>query len=163
MNLLITPSAHGQEYATALLTATRTKTTVVADVRAALHRLREDEFSAVVIDESLVDASSNQMEVFLKHLGTAVPVFVNLAVSRADRVSRDVVAALHRVEEERNAARKAAESELRSQLKDELTGILLWSEQALGVAGLPPAAEAKLRAVCELACRMRERLDCEKG
>jgi DNA-binding NtrC family response regulator len=104
MNLLITPSAHGQEYATAFLTATRIKTALVADVRTALHRLREDEFSAVVIDESLIDASSNQMEVFLKHLGTAVPVFVNLAVSRADRVSRDVVAALRRLEQERNAA-----------------------------------------------------------
>jgi hypothetical protein len=58
--------------------------------------------------------------------------------------------------------RKAAQSELRSQLKDELTGILLWSDEALGVAGLPPAAEAKVRSICELAGRTRECLEDSK-
>jgi hypothetical protein len=159
MILLITSSAHGQSCAKALLASTRIKTELVADVRTALNRLREDSFSAVVLDESLLEASAKQIDILLKHLGTAVPVFVNLGVSRTDRVVRDVLLALRRVDQERALARKAVEWELRSQLKGELTGILLWTQQAMAVPSLPTAAETKLKSVVELADRMRTRLE----
>jgi hypothetical protein len=155
MNLLITSSAHGQDCATALLAATKIKTAVVPDVRTALARLREEEFSAVVVDESLFDASAKQMDVLLKHLGTAVPVFVNLATSRADRVVRDAQAALQRLECERAQARKAAAQELRGRFKDELTGILLWSEESLSMPAMPAPAQARIKLLRELAERMR--------
>ena len=163
MILLVTGSAHGQECAKALLAATRIKTELAPDIRTALNRLREDSFSAVVLDESLTEISGNQIETLLKQLNTAVPVFVNLAISRMERVSRDVVAALRRVEQERSIARKAVEWELRSQLKGELTGILLWTQQALSVPALPAAAETKLKSVYELADRMRTRLGAAAG
>ena len=158
MILLITASANGPECARALLAAAHAKTEVAPDIRTALNRLRENEYTAVVIDESMADASASQLEVVFKHLGTAVPVFVNLGISRKDRVVRDVVTALHRVEQEKSFARRSVEWELRSQLKGDLTGILLSAQQALNVPTLPSAAETKLKSVCELADRMRTRL-----
>jgi hypothetical protein len=158
MILLITNSSNGQECAKALLAATRIKTEVAADIRTALGRLRDQEFSAVVIDESLLDPGSKSLDMLVKHAGRAVPVFVNLAVSRMERVVRDVQAALRRVEQERSIARQAAESELRSELKGELTGILLWTQQALEDPGLSSSAESKLKCVFEAADKMRSRL-----
>ena len=158
MILLITASANGPEYAKALLATAHAKTEVAPDIRTALNRLRENEYTAVVIDESMADASASQLEVVFKHLGTAVPVFVNLGISRKDRVVRDVVTALRRVEQEKSFARRSVEWELRSQLKGDLTGILLSAQQALDVPTLPSAAETKLKSVCELADRMRIRL-----
>jgi hypothetical protein len=158
MILLITTSSNGQECAKALLAATRIKTELAHDMRTALIRLREQEFSAVVIDESLLEPSAKTIDMLVKHVGRAVPVFVNLAVSRMERVVRDVQAALRRAEQERSMARHAVESDLRSQLKGELTGILLWTQQALEVPALPSAAESKLKSVFEVAEKIRIRL-----
>lgn len=158
MILLITASAQAEECAQALHRATRRKVVISPGLRAAFTHLREEEFTTVVIDESLLEPRGN-LESLLKNLGAAAPVFVNLAISRAERVVRDVVAALRRVEQERYLARKAAEWELRGALKSELTGILLSTEQALAAPSLPAAVEAKLRSVHELAQRMRTRLD----
>lgn len=158
MILLITASVHGQDCATSLLAAARVKVQLAPDLRTALNHLRESEYSAVVIDESLAEASPSQLDVLVKHVGTAVPVFVNLAISRADRVVRDVMAALRRVEQERTIARRSVEWELRSELKGDLTGILLSTQQALALPALPPGAESKLKSVYELADRMRARL-----
>jgi hypothetical protein len=158
MILLITKSSHGQECAAALLAATRIKTVVAPDVRTALASLRDEQFSAVVIDESLLEPSAKSMDILVKHLGRAVPVFVNLAVSRMERVVRDVQAALSRAEQERLMARQAVEFDLRGQLRGELTGILLWTQQALELPALPTAAESKLKSVYEVADKMRGRL-----
>ncbi len=158
MILLITTSAYGQECATALLAATRIRTELARDIRTALLRLREQEFTAVILDESLLEPSAKTIDLLVKHLGRAVPVFVNLAVSRMERVVRDVQAALRRAEQERSLARNAAEADLRSQLRGELTGILLWTQQALEIPSLPSAAEAKLKSVYEVADKIRTRL-----
>ncbi|MBZ5629439.1 MAG: hypothetical protein LAO06_11310 [Acidobacteriia bacterium] len=158
MILLITTSAHGQECTVALLAATRIKTELARDIRTALVRLREQEFAAVVIDESLLEPSAKTIDMLVKHLGRAAPIFVNLAVSRMERVVRDVQAALRRAEQERSLARHAAEADLRSQLRGELTGILIGTQQALETPALPSAAEAKLKSVYEMADKIRSRL-----
>lgn len=158
MILLITASANGPECAKAISALAHTRTEVAPDTLTALNRLRENEYTAVVLDDSMANASAAQLEVLFKHLGTAVPVFVNLGISRKDRVVRDVLTALRRLEQEKNLARRSVEWELRSQLKGDLTGILLSAQQALHVATLPSAAETKLKSVCELAERMRVRL-----
>ena len=142
----------------ALLAATRIKTELAHDMRTALIRLREQEFSAVVIDESLLEPSAKSIDMLVKHLGRAVPVFVNLAVSRMERVVRDIQAALLRAEKERSVARQAVEFDLRGELRGELTGILLWTQQALELPALPAAAESKLKSVYETADKIRERL-----
>lgn len=158
MILLITTSSQRQECAKALLAATHTRVELAPDIRTAMTRLREQEFSAVVVDESLLEPSAKALDVLVKHMGRAVPVFVNLAVSRMERVIRDVQAALRRADQERSMARLAVESDLRSQLRGEITGILLWTQQALETPALPAAAEAKLKSVYEVADRMRTRL-----
>ena len=158
MILLITASANGPECVKALVSATHAKAEVARDLLTALQRLRESEYTAVVIDESMGEASSKQLEVVLKHLGAAVPVFVNLGISRNDRVVRDVVMALQRLEQEKALARRSVEWELRSQLKGDLTGILLSAQEALETPTLPGPAATKLKSVCELADRMRTRL-----
>jgi hypothetical protein len=158
MILLITASANGPECAKALVSAARAKTEIARDLLTALNRLRENEYTAVVIDESMTDASGKQLEVLFKHLGTAVPLFVNLGISRKERVVREVVTALQRLEQEKTLARRSVEWELRSQLKGDLTGILLSAQEALETPTLPGSAAAKLKSVCELADRMRTRL-----
>lgn len=158
MILLLTNSSHGQECATALLAATRIKTELAPDIQTALARLRDAEFTAVVIDESLLEPSAKSLDMLVKHLGRSVPVFVNLAVSRLERVVRDVQAALQRAEKERSVARQAVEFDLRGELRGELTGILLWTQQALELPALPAAAESKLKSVYETADKMRARL-----
>jgi len=158
MILLITSSANGPDCARALLAASQVKAEVAPDLRTALNRFRENEYAAVVIDDNAANASAAQLDVLLKHLGTAVPVFVNLGISRTDRVVRDVLTAMHRVEQEKALARRSVEWELRSQLKGDLTGILLAAQQALDVPTLPSPAATKIKSVCELADRMRTRL-----
>ena len=161
MILLVTASANGQECAKALFSSTRVKAEVVPDMHSALKCLRGHEYTAVVIDDSMADVSTTQMEVLLKHLGTAAPVFVNLGISGKERVVRDVSMALRRLEQEKNLARRSVEWELRSQLKGDLTGILLSAQQALELPALPGSAATKLKNVCELADRMRTRLSAE--
>ena len=163
MVLLITDSASGAECARMLSSATHAKTEVAPDMRTALHRLREKEYRAVVLDDSMTATGSSQLDVLQKHLGMAVPVFVNFAISAKERVVRDVAMALRRVENEKQFARRSVEWELRSQLKADLTGILLSAQQALGTEGLPDQAEGKLKNVCELAERMRLRLTAAGG
>ena len=158
MILLITNSANGPECARAIGSASHAKAEMVSDLQAATNRLREAEFSAVVIDDGISNLASSQLDVLFKHLGTAVPVFVNLAISRKDRVVRDVVTAMKRLEQEKDLARRSVEWELRSQLKSDLTGILLSAQQALDLPTLPGPAATKLKNVCELADRMRMRL-----
>jgi hypothetical protein len=158
MVLLITDCAIGPECARLLTAATKVKTDVAPNMRVALTRLREKEYRAVVLDDSMSETSSSQFDVVVKHLGTAVPVFVNFAISAKERVIRDVTTALRRVEAEKQLARRSVEWELRSQLKADLTGILLSAEQALTAEALPAVAEAKLKSVRELAERIRVRL-----
>jgi hypothetical protein len=158
MILLITSSANGPECARALVSASRVKTEVAPDLHVALNHLRENEYTAVVIDDHVANGPASQLEVLFKHLGTAVPVFVNLGISRKERVVRDVLTALRRLDQEKTLARRSVEWELRSQLKGDLTGILLAAQQALDVPTLPGPAASKLKNVCELADRMRTRL-----
>ena len=158
MILLITNSSNGADCARALSAAAHVKAELASDAQAAMHHLRENEYSAIVIDDAAANVSSSQLDVLFKHLGTAVPVFVNLAISRKDRVVRDVTTALNRLEQEKDLARRSVEWELRSQLKGDLTGILLSAQQALDLPALPGPAATKLKHVCELADRMRMRL-----
>src|SRR4051794_12966027 len=120
--------------------------------------LRDAEFSAVVVDQAFVDLNPISTDVLWKNTGTAIPVFVNFAICGAERLVRDVRAALSRRETERVLAAKAAEAILRSELNGAVTGILLSSELALAQPALPVAVMSKLQSVHELALQMKSRL-----
>jgi hypothetical protein len=57
---------------------------------------RSHEFSTVVMDQLLLDAEPEDVDTILKQMGTAVPVYSNFALSRIERVSRELRSALHR-------------------------------------------------------------------
>lgn len=127
-------------------------------IRAALSRLRQKEFSAVILDQNLVDSDPTALETLVQHFGRATPVYVNLALHSTDRVVREVRMALARREVEQGIAARAAAATLGNELRNAVTGILLSTQLALQSTSLPEDAQSKLRTVCELAESMRSRL-----
>ena len=158
MILLITPYASAQHCGQALEEATAESVQVAENLRQAVARLRSTEYLAVVIDQSLLETEPQESELVLQHVGTAIPVYVNFAISGVERVVRELRAALNRRKREESIARQAAERTLRSELKSSVTAMLLSCELALQTPNLPAAATEKLRAVHDLAKDMRARL-----
>jgi hypothetical protein len=158
MILLITSLAKAQDCAKGLQEATTEPVQVAATLPAAVAQLQANEFSAVVLDQLLLDAEPDDVETIFKHMGTAVPVFTNFAISGIDRISRELHSALHRRKRELQSARQEAEQALRSELRGTITALLLSCEIALDVPNLPVLAEAKMRAVDVLAKEMRAKL-----
>jgi hypothetical protein len=158
MILLITSLAKAQDCAKALQECTNEPVQVAATLHQALTCLQADEFSAVVLDQLLLDAEPDDVETIFKHMGTAVPVYSNFAINGIQRVSRELRSAVHRRKRELLIARQEAEQDLRSQLKSTITALLLSCEMALGVPNLPLLAETKMRAVDALAKEMRAKL-----
>jgi hypothetical protein len=158
MILLITPFAKAQECAEAIRITTGETVQVASALRDAVSQLRDQEFTAVVLDQLSLEAEPEQCELVMEHLGTAVPVPVNFAISGTERVLRELRAALQRRKKEAVLAKRWAEETLRNDLKDTVTALLLSCEMALGCENLPPAAEAKLKSAHELAQELRNRL-----
>jgi len=158
MILVITSAPKARDSLADLEKQTGERVQLSATLTAAIHLLREQQFTAVVLDEFLLDADPQQAEVALDAAGSAIPVLINFAISGPERLVRDVRVALRRRERERVIAHEEAESWFRGQLNEALTGILLSSQLALRVPTLPQAAEAKMRSVYQLAMDMRSRL-----
>jgi hypothetical protein len=158
MILLITPSVRSQECANAVQAATGRPTYAVSTLQEAGSKLREQEYSAVIIDQFLLEAEPDDSEQMLQHLGMASPVYVNFAISGIERVLREVRTALSRRQREEQVARRSAEQAIWSELKESVTALLLSCDLALSVPGVPPPAADKLRAMHDLACDIRERL-----
>ncbi len=153
MILLITRMAKGQECGQALQQATSEPTQVAANMRQAASRLRSQEFSAVVIDQLMLDADPDESESLLQHIGTAIPVYVNFAISGVPRIVRELHIALQRRQKESQIARQLVQRELRNELKGTATALLLSSEMALKSPDLP-AAQGKMQTVFDLAQEM---------
>jgi hypothetical protein len=158
MILLVTSLAKAQDCAKALQETASEPVPVAATLPEALAQLRAHEFSAVILDQLLLDTVPDEVETILKHMGTAVPVFLNFAICGIERVSRELRSALHRRARDSQLARQQAEQALRSELKDTITALLLSCEMALDVPHLPLFAETKMRAVDALAKEMRAKL-----
>src|SRR5256885_12499297 len=105
MVLLITPSARAQDCAKALHEATEETTQVADTLRQALAHLRAQEFSAVVIDQSFLETEPDESETVLEHIGMAIPVHMNFAISGMERLIRQPAAALDRLQNESVLAR----------------------------------------------------------
>ena len=120
MILLITSLARVQDCVQALQETAAESVQVAATLREAVTQLQTHEFSAVVMDQLLLDAEPEDVDTILKHMGTAVPVYSNFALSRIERVSRELRSALHRRKRELQVARQKAEQALRSELKERI-------------------------------------------
>jgi len=158
MILLTTSLAKVQDCAKALEEVASEPVQVAATLREAVAQLQAHEFSAVVLDQLLLDTEPDDIETIFKHMGTAVPVYSNFAISGIERVSRELRSALQRRKRELLIARQEAEQDLRSELRGTITALLLSCEMALGVPNLPLLAETKMRAADALAKEMRAKL-----
>ncbi len=159
MILLITPSARGQECADALQLATGDETHWAHLLQGAATRLREQNYSAVIIDQFLLETEPEESDRMLEHLGTAFPVYINFAVTGMERLVREVRSALHRRQREETSARRAVEEQMRSEMRETLTVMLLSCELAMAVPGVPVPAVEKIRAIDNLARELRVHLN----
>jgi len=131
----------------------------VADGRkAALALLRQREFAAVVVDETVAGCDPAAAEAIWERAGLAIPLQINFAVSGAARLIREIRAALHRREREQMVARKAAAAAVELELKTTVAGLLLQSQLALSSSEPASPVAEKLRMVASLAGDLRRQL-----
>ncbi len=134
------------------------KVDVAEGRRAALASLRQKDYVAVVVDESLAECDPSGADAIWERSGLAIPLQINFAVSGVARIIREIRAALRRREREQATARQAATASIENSLKSTVCGLLLQSQLALSVSGLPPVVAQKLRLVVDLAGTLREQL-----
>ena len=131
--------------------------------RGALDAMRKREFLVVVVDETLVECDPTAADAIWERSGLAIPLQINFALSGAGRIIREIRAALHRREREQAAARLAAREDIRTELKNTITGLVLQSQLALAEAGVPNPVVQKLRIVEDLAGKLRRQLTASGG
>lgn len=158
MILLVTPSARGQQCADSLQAATGEETHWAETLEAAATRLREQTYSAAVIDQFLLETEPAESEQMVEHLGTAFPVYVNFGVTGMERLVREVRGALHRRKREECVAHRAVAEQMRSEMRETVTAMLLSCELAMSVPDVPVPAAEKIRAIDFLARELRLRL-----
>jgi hypothetical protein len=167
MILFVTACDRGEECATALQKATGEQVQVIKSTRQTPVREEKEQFqgriTVVVMDEGMLDSEPISAQEFLDSMDTAVPVFINFAISGMERIVREVRMALHRHQREQFQAMQAAESMLRGEVKDTVTGILLSSQLALETPDIPKTAQAKVQDIYQLALALRARLDPDAG
>ncbi len=159
MILLISPSSRARECAEAIEEAIGESVEVAANVRRACSCLRHSEFTAVIIDEPVLEVESDALEIILQGSGIAVPIYVNIAISSCQRLIAEVKNGIRRYNEARLAAMRSAAALLKTELRGAVAGILLSTELALRVPSVPRDAVEKLKSVCQLAGEIRTRLE----
>lgn len=162
MILLITPSQRGAECAAAIEASADQPTQAVKSFEEAAFCLRTNNYSAVVIDECLLDADPGQASLLLQHIQTALPVYINGAISGIPRTVEKVQSALQRRRHDENAARLSALANLRSELREPLTGIILNCELALDAPDISSGIKEKVRNMHELARQLGAKLQMEQ-
>jgi DNA-binding NtrC family response regulator len=159
MILLVTPCQRAAECAEALKENTGEEVLLAETLHHAVTQLRAEAYRAVVFDQHLLEAEPDQVENAMQHLGTAVPVQINFAVSGVERVVREVRAALQRRIREQAGARQAATGLLRSELNGTVTALLLQCELAREIPGISPAAAEKMETAYNLVQKLRAQLE----
>ena len=134
------------------------KVEVAEGRRAALAALRQKEYVAVVIDESLAECDPACADAIWERSGLAIPLQINFAVSGAARIAREITAALRRREREQAKALEAAAASIERELRNTVSGLLLQSQLALSQGGVPAAVAEKLHTVVDLAGTLRQQL-----
>ncbi len=159
MILVVTPNLRAEECAEALRLATSEEIVLAESLRKAIALLRSKSFLAIVLDQYLLETEADETETVMQHLGTAIPLQVNFAISGIERLTREVRAAVRRRTREEVSARRAAASSLHSELNGTVTALLLSCELVLGSPGLPLGAAEKMQSAHELVKQLRLQLE----
>ncbi len=159
MILLVTPSDRATECAAALHEATDDTVAVAEDLSRAATLLRTDGYQTVVLDQHLLETEPLELDTTLAHLGTAILVQVNLAVSGMDRLVREVRWALERRQQDRVRAQMSALRTMHSELSGTVTALLLSSDLALQTPNLPATVVERLQSLHEIVTRLRWQLE----
>jgi len=159
MILLITPQSRGPEFAALVHAATSQETHWAQTLHDAATRLREQTYSAAVIDQFLLETDPEESDQMIEHLGTAFPVYINFAITGLDRLVREVRSALLRRRREETAARRAIAEQMHNEMRETLTVMLLSCELAMSVPDIPRPAAEKIRAIDTLARELSLRLE----
>ena len=114
----------------ALHKATGDRVMVAESLPRAAALLRAECYQAVVADQYLLETEPHEAGNALEHIGTAIPVQVNLAITGMERLVREVRSALQRRQREEARARRAALAR-HSELNGTVTALLLSTELAL--------------------------------
>jgi hypothetical protein len=159
MSILMVTGIEGARNCAAAVSAQLGSEVEVAEGRrGALVALRQREFDAVVVDETLAECDPAGADAIWEQAGLAIPVQINFALSGAARLVREIRAALHRRDREQKLARKAAAAAIETELKSTVAGMLLHSQLALNGGDVPAAVAEKLRMVANLAGSLRQQL-----
>ena len=158
MILLISPTARAQECAAAIQEAIHLPVQISSSLDQASLLLRENEFLGVVLDQLSLEADPDEGDILRANLGSAVPVYVNFAINSKRRIVHEVEAALKRRSVDEQAARLCAQQNLRNELKDTVTAMLLSCELLASSSEVPEPARKKIRGVQELAGRLQLQL-----
>ena len=159
MILLVTPSERARECSAALHEATGEEVMVAESLARATTLLRAECFQVVVLDQYLLETDPHEAGSTLEHMGTAIPVQVNLAISGMDRLVREVRSGVQRRQREEVMARRAARGAICSELNGTVTALLLSTELALQTPGLTAVSSEKLESVHLLVKRLRSQLE----
>ena len=158
MILVVTPHLQSDQSSEVLRRATNEDVIMVDDLRKAAALLRSESYLAVVIDQYLMETEPEASDSLMQHLGTAIPIQANLAISGAERLGREVKAALRRRGREERTARRAAVSSLQSELNGTITALLLSCELLLTTPGIPSEALEKMESAHSLVQKLRSQL-----
>ncbi len=158
MILLVTSTARAGECAAALHNATGEEVAIAETLARATALLRAEDYRAVVLDQHLMETEPDESRTTIEHLGTAIPVQVNLAICGMERLVREVQVAVQRRQREEVKARRAALGKLQSELNSTVTALLLSSELALETPDLPSVASERLQTIHELVNKLRWQL-----
>jgi hypothetical protein len=159
MILLVTASERARECSAALHHATGEEVMAAESLARATTLLRAECYLVVVLDQFLLETEPQEAASTLAHLGTAIPVQVNLAITGIERLVREVRSAVQRRQCEEVRARCAALGTISSELNGTVTALLLSTELAMETPGLPPAAFEKLESVHDLVKKLRMQLE----
>jgi hypothetical protein len=131
---------------------------VAAGRKSALAALHQQEFCAVVVDESIAECDPAAADAIWHNSGLAIPLQINFALCGMARLIRDIRAALLRREREQTLAHRAAAAAIESNLKSTLAGLLLQSQLALSGSDVDSPVADKLRTVADLVGSLRRQL-----
>jgi hypothetical protein len=159
MILLISPYANASACATHIERVVHDTVTIVNSMPAALATLRKSEFAAVVADDNLLESSPGSFDALLQRMAAAIPVILDVACLRPEKIAKHVLAAIQRRAMEAKIARQQATEELRGELKSDVTGLLLSSEILLKSGNMSPEISGSLRSLLEISRRMKARFE----